>query len=280
MASTNAATTSESNCVPAHRCSSATASSTDRAGAYRRLEIIASKASATATISTRRYAPARSVDDAVAELQRCAGTQFDSEVVAAFVEAMTAREEQAAAVGGSREQKDADVAVSTESRLDHDAPRATTGIDLQRRRRPLERAWRAPAHGTGRAYSGGNDRRLCWRACAGARRLCPLRARASVAGADRNATRPTRARLRLDRGSSSRDEAQRRRPAADELAIAQSRLSFLVGLIPMPWRRPKRPSPWPTATSCRARIAARRGLSLVLGNTEQSERLRTNATSS
>ena len=38
-----------------------------------------------AMISDRPYSAARSVADAVAELERCAGTQFDPAVVAAFV---------------------------------------------------------------------------------------------------------------------------------------------------------------------------------------------------
>jgi two-component system, cell cycle response regulator len=37
-----------------------------------------------AMISARPYAPPRTVDDALAELRRCAGTQFDPGVVAAF----------------------------------------------------------------------------------------------------------------------------------------------------------------------------------------------------
>jgi HD-GYP domain-containing protein (c-di-GMP phosphodiesterase class II) len=37
-----------------------------------------------AMISNRPYAPARTVGDAVAEIRRCAGTQFDPDVVAVF----------------------------------------------------------------------------------------------------------------------------------------------------------------------------------------------------
>jgi two-component system, cell cycle response regulator len=37
-----------------------------------------------AMTSTRPYKPAMSVDEALAELVRCAGTQFDADVVAAF----------------------------------------------------------------------------------------------------------------------------------------------------------------------------------------------------
>jgi HD-GYP domain-containing protein (c-di-GMP phosphodiesterase class II) len=36
-------------------------------------------------ISERTYKRGRSVADAVAELQRCSGTQFDGELVAAFL---------------------------------------------------------------------------------------------------------------------------------------------------------------------------------------------------
>jgi two-component system cell cycle response regulator len=45
-----------------------------------------------AITSTRSYKRARSSDEALAELQRCAGTQFDPAVVAALVEVVTNRE--------------------------------------------------------------------------------------------------------------------------------------------------------------------------------------------
>jgi diguanylate cyclase (GGDEF)-like protein len=45
-----------------------------------------------AMTENRPYAAARSVEDAVAELRACAGTQFDPDVVAAFVRALDARE--------------------------------------------------------------------------------------------------------------------------------------------------------------------------------------------
>jgi HD-GYP domain-containing protein (c-di-GMP phosphodiesterase class II) len=41
-----------------------------------------------AIISTRPYRPQRSVEEAVAELRRCSGTQFDPQVVEAFVRAL------------------------------------------------------------------------------------------------------------------------------------------------------------------------------------------------
>ena len=40
----------------------------------------------TAMIEDRPYRPAKSEDEACVELQRCAGTQFDPEVVTAFVQ--------------------------------------------------------------------------------------------------------------------------------------------------------------------------------------------------
>lgn len=43
-----------------------------------------------ALTSDRPYRPAHSVEDALAEIQRCAGTQFDPQVVAAFVQAVQA----------------------------------------------------------------------------------------------------------------------------------------------------------------------------------------------
>jgi HD-GYP domain-containing protein (c-di-GMP phosphodiesterase class II) len=42
-----------------------------------------------AMISERPYRPARSSDEAVAELRRCSGTQFDPLVVEAFCAALT-----------------------------------------------------------------------------------------------------------------------------------------------------------------------------------------------
>jgi HD-GYP domain-containing protein (c-di-GMP phosphodiesterase class II) len=39
--------------------------------------------------SERPHATARSVEDAVAELHRCSGTQFDPAVVAAFTDVVT-----------------------------------------------------------------------------------------------------------------------------------------------------------------------------------------------
>ena len=44
-----------------------------------------------AMISNRPYAPPRSIEDALAELRRCAGTQFDPEIVPVFEEVIAAR---------------------------------------------------------------------------------------------------------------------------------------------------------------------------------------------
>jgi HD-GYP domain-containing protein (c-di-GMP phosphodiesterase class II) len=44
-----------------------------------------------AITSDRPYSPARSADDALAELRRCAGTQFDPAVVAMFADVLAAR---------------------------------------------------------------------------------------------------------------------------------------------------------------------------------------------
>ena len=63
-----------------------------------------------------------------------------------------------------------------------------------------------------------------------------------------------------------------------ELAIAQSRLSFLVGLYTDALAQAEEAVALADRYQlAEQRIVARRGLSLVLGNTEQSERLRTNA---
>jgi HD-GYP domain-containing protein (c-di-GMP phosphodiesterase class II) len=44
-----------------------------------------------AMVSARPYAPSLTSDDAIAELQACAGTQFDPNIVDAFVRAWAAR---------------------------------------------------------------------------------------------------------------------------------------------------------------------------------------------
>ena len=54
-----------------------------------------------AMISDRAYRPARSPEEAVAELRRCAGTQFDPAVVDAFCEALAGPPEPAAVLVGS-----------------------------------------------------------------------------------------------------------------------------------------------------------------------------------
>jgi diguanylate cyclase (GGDEF)-like protein len=53
--------------------------------------IIAVVSAFCAMTSDRPYAAARSIEDAVAELRRCSGTQFDPAVVAAFTEVVTRR---------------------------------------------------------------------------------------------------------------------------------------------------------------------------------------------
>jgi HD-GYP domain-containing protein (c-di-GMP phosphodiesterase class II) len=49
-----------------------------------------------AMISTRAYQPARDSSEAVSELRRCSGTQFDPDVVEAFVSALGTAEDGAA----------------------------------------------------------------------------------------------------------------------------------------------------------------------------------------
>jgi two-component system, cell cycle response regulator len=44
-----------------------------------------------AMISSRAYAPAKTIDDALAELRRCAGTQFDPELVSVFEQVLADR---------------------------------------------------------------------------------------------------------------------------------------------------------------------------------------------
>ena len=44
-----------------------------------------------AMISNRPYAPAKTIDDALAELRRCAGTQFDPSIVPVFAQVLADR---------------------------------------------------------------------------------------------------------------------------------------------------------------------------------------------
>ena len=44
-----------------------------------------------AMISNRPYSPPRTIDDALAELRRCAGTQFDPEIVPVFEQVLADR---------------------------------------------------------------------------------------------------------------------------------------------------------------------------------------------
>ena len=54
-----------------------------------------------AMVSNRAYRPARDSDEAVAELRRCAGTQFDPAVVEAFCAALAESDEPAPALAGA-----------------------------------------------------------------------------------------------------------------------------------------------------------------------------------
>jgi HD-GYP domain-containing protein (c-di-GMP phosphodiesterase class II) len=42
-------------------------------------------------ISARAYAPAKTIDEALAELRRCAGTQFDPDIVPIFEQILADR---------------------------------------------------------------------------------------------------------------------------------------------------------------------------------------------
>jgi HD-GYP domain-containing protein (c-di-GMP phosphodiesterase class II) len=45
-------------------------------------------------ISARAYAPAKTIDEALAELRRCAGTQFDPDIVPIFEQVLADRDQE------------------------------------------------------------------------------------------------------------------------------------------------------------------------------------------
>jgi diguanylate cyclase (GGDEF)-like protein/putative nucleotidyltransferase with HDIG domain len=219
-----------------------------------------------AMTSARPYAPSRSVDEAFAELERHAGTQFDADVVEAFILVVESQSQ------------------TEPSGAENASDRAATRLKPQdfRQQRLCIRLARALARARARHWEKPLRSEMI------ARRVGE---RALVLGDSalygRSLTLQAQIAMRqgrVDDAFELLEEAQgetKRSGDAElraELAVAYSRLYFLAGL----YRDALAQAEEAVALADRHqlveyRMAARRGLSLVLGSVEQSERLRVNA---
>ncbi len=213
-----------------------------------------------AITSDRPYAEARPADYAVEELRRCAGSQFDPEIVEAFVAAILETGDDGAGEQGPSEPSGRlDVAPSSVR------PLASVGPD-KRLRRALSRA---------RACHWENPRRARDVAEAVAARALAqghsgLYGRALVLEAQVE-TRQGRLDRAIELLEAARGETKRSGEVElrAELAIAESRISFLAGLYDDALAQAQEAIALGDAHGLdEIRLAARRGLTLVLGNVD------------
>ncbi len=211
-----------------------------------------------AMTSDRPYARARSVDWAVEELRRCAGAQFDSRVVEAFIDAVAAD----LAPEDTATDPQADPGADPSRRSPHQQPAVERRL---RRALTMARAchWENPRRA--RMVAGAVASRALDRGASG------LYGRALVLEAE------VAARLgELDRAfellDAARAETKRSGEVAlrAELALAEGRLSFLVGLYNDALTQAQEAVDLAdTYQLDDLRLAARRGLTLVLGNIDE-----------
>jgi len=214
-----------------------------------------------AMTSDRPYARARSADYAIEELRRCAGSQFDPKVVEAFVEAILAT-------------------ASEDGEPSEEPPGSVDAASPAPPARPLLPAW--PDKRLGRALA--RARACHWENPQRARTVAEaVAARALSRGQSGlygralvlEAQVETR-QGRLDRAiellESARAETKRSGDVElrAELALAESRLSFLAGLYDDSLAQAQEAIALADTYHLEdLRLAARRGLTLVLGNVDE-----------
>jgi PAS domain S-box-containing protein/diguanylate cyclase (GGDEF)-like protein/putative nucleotidyltransferase with HDIG domain len=211
-----------------------------------------------AITSNRPYARARSVDYAIEELRRCAGTQFDREVVEAFVEAL-----QASTADDAEE-----APVEPKAHVEPVSPAADRRLEAA-----LARArvchWEHPLRA--RAVAEAVASRALARGHSG------LYGRAIVLQAQVE-TRQGRLDRAIELLEAAHGETKRSGDVElrAELAIAESRLSFLAGLYDDALAQAQEAIALADTHGLdEVRLLARRGLTLVLGNVDnQSDELR------
>ena len=209
-----------------------------------------------AITSDRPYARARSADYAIEELRRCAGSQFDPQVVEAFVEAILAEDD---AVPEEPFESNGHVDVAP-------LPRPVAAFPDKRLGRALARArachWESPERA--RAVAEAVAARALARGQSG------LYGRALVLEAQVE-TRQGRLDRAIELLEAAHAETKRSGEVElrAELALAESRISFLAGLYEDALAQARDAiSLADTYGLDDLRLAARRGLTLVLGNVD------------